>query len=187
MRVALVALLLVMGASVVARYTARKRSSSTPRATMISYSGALQNDVERSLEARLASSSRERSWVCATAFAGADAATSVAGRRRIFVRALCRELCVREGVIGGGTAIGFPAAITLVRHDGGWHQVGHEVPTDAHFERDMTAIFPADMRQAVYTEPFSRQADLRMEQRARDRWPAARFHPDSASCIDGSG
>jgi hypothetical protein len=186
-RVAVVAVLLVVATAVFARYMTRKSSRGPSRETTVTFGGALRADVERSLEARSNAASAGGTWVCATAFAGADAATSVAGRRRIFVRALCRELCVMDGIVGGGTAAGFPAAVAVVRHDGGWHVVGHEVPTDAHFERDMTAIFPSSTRQNVYTEDLAKTADARIEQRARDRWPTARFLPDSASCIGRPG
>jgi len=165
-RLAVLAALLVIAGALGGRLIATRVRESNAAGL---YRPAVRDAAERLLESRLGIAGFGGAPVCATAYVGAE--PERAGRRRVFVRVRCVEVCRRDSVLATGSAIATAAAVTLVRSERGWNPVGFEAPTDSAYARDFRAIFPPDIRQLLR----SRWDEAAMEQRIGER--ADRLHP----------
>ena len=186
LRVAIVAAAMIAFAAFALRSMAsRVRSSTAPTANARRFDvdTAIRGPAERLLE-RMQTPSRHGEVLCAVALAGAEAAQGL--RRRAFVMARCQELCVVGAELMAGTGTAFPAALILVRDQDGWHPVGAEMPTDAHYARDLDAIFPPVTRQHLRERGLGLEARARLGARVAERWPTTAWRGDSAppGCIN---
>jgi len=188
-RLTVVAVALIAAAASFARCAARRTAVTVPPAIAASsFEGTLRDDAERLLEGHPALRGAVGPALCATAYVGAD--QGAGARRRVFVQALCRELCPVGTVVQmGRVGTAFPAAVVAVARGQEWHAVGFEVPTDAHLERDIEAIFPAGVRQALFADATARAAETRLASRIAARWPSARWSGEPAlqGCTTAEG
>lgn len=178
-RVAVAALVLVGGAALFARSLRPKSGARTVAPATATLSPVLRDETERLLERQFGRLATGGAPVCAIAEVGGEPAAGA--RRRVFVRAVCRELCLGDGGVASGTGAGFPAAISMVAHAGGWHVTGYESPTDAHFADDLNAIFPPATRQSLFSQESARAVEGRMAERIAARWPGQRWLGDGAA------
>lgn len=173
-RVAVVAVALIGAAALFAR-CARQRTGTSEVVTAKTAPLALVPAIERALESRLpAPAGGDGRTLCAAVPVGAEAAAE--GRRRVFVLATCRQLCVRNGTVAIGTGVAFPAAAVVV----GDHVVGTEAPTDAHYAADVRAIFPPATRQLMDSDGTARRLRTRLDGRVAQLFPGARWLGDEA-------
>lgn len=181
LRIVVIAAVLVAVAGLVARSAAR-RSAERRAAGSGSISSTIGQativEIERALAPRLGALPPEGTAACAALVVDAEPAS--APRRRAFVRALCRELCAREGVVRVGTAVAFPAVAVLVRDARAWHVVGTEAPTDPHYATDVRHIFPPATRQRLDADGLDAALERRMDTVVAAAFPGARWLREQA-------
>jgi len=177
-RLGVVALLLIAGAAMLARSTSRRVAARTPPLTAESYAATARAEAEALLESHPAVRGAGAPVLCATSFVGAGEAAGA--RSRVFVQALCRELCLVGSEVRQGMGTSTPAAIVVVTGESRWHPVGAEVPTLAHYVTDVRAIFPVPVRQKLTDRDTRRLMEARLDERVRERWPGARWAGDLA-------